>query len=322
MKNAIRVPAAGSQPSSMEKLPGTFLRVALTAVLLWLAFRHADWSRIGAGLAHMQAIWFASAIVVLAFQLGLAAQRWRWIALGCGATVSTASALRYIFISQFFSQTLPATIGADGARIWYLGRDTGDWKPAFYSVFIDRGIGGLALGILVVAILPGAFSKIQDPAGRLSLLIAGSSCLVALAAVMMIGSLPWLDRWAATRHVRTIAVTGGKLFGDSATAAKITITSIAIHLFSVLAIWCIAQALTAPLTATGAIFLVPPVMLITMVPISVAGWGVRESAMIAALGYAGIGNSQGLLISLLFGAAGFVLGLAGGGVWIAQRRKD
>jgi len=325
MKNTLNMPAAASlvgETTRRRRISALVLRVVITAILLWLAFRNANLAMIGAGLLRMQGAWFAAAVGALAVQLGTAAQRWRWIAAGCGITISITSALRYVFIGQFFSQTLPATVGADGARIWYLGRRTGDWKSSFYSVIIDRAVGGLALGILVVAILPGALSRIPDPAGRLSLAVTGFSCLAAFAAVIAIGALPWLDRWPATRHARTIAVIGGKLFGDTRSAVEITVSSIAIHLLSVLAVWCIARALTAPLDPKDAIFLVPPVMLITMVPISVAGWGVRESAMVAALRYAGLGSSQGLLISLLFGAGAFLLGLAGGTVWIASRRRE
>ena len=159
----------GEFPSA-KKLPGMALRVAITAILLWLAFRPANWSMIWVGLLRMHGAWFAAAIAALTLQVGIAAQRWRWIATGCGVAISLASALRYVFVGQFFNQALPATIGADGARIWYLGRGTGDWKSAFYSVVIDRAVGGLALGLLVIAILPGAFSKIQDSTGRLSIL--------------------------------------------------------------------------------------------------------------------------------------------------------
>ena len=55
-----------------------------------------------------------------------------------------------------------------------------------------------------------------------------------------------------------------------------------------------------------------PVVLVTVVPISIAGWGVREGAMIAAFGYAGLPTSDGLIVSLLFGAGYLVLGAAGG----------
>ena len=64
------------------------------------------------------------------------------------------------------------------------------------------------------------------------------------------------------------------------------------------------------------LFLVLPVVLISIVPISIAGWGVREGAMVAAFGYAGLPQSDGLIISLLFGAIYLVLGAIGGLVWV------
>ena len=62
----------------------------------------------------------------------------------------------------------------------------------------------------------------------------------------------------------------------------------------------------------------PPVLLIATVPISIAGWGVRESGMIAAFAYAGLAESDGLTLSILFGAVNFVIGIVGGIVWISS----
>ena len=225
MRNALRALAAGGSPGGAPaagKLPGVVLRVAITALLLWLAFRHANWSMIQAGLVRMRGGWFAAAVALLGLQLAVAAQRWRWIMAGCGLALPAASALRYVFIGQFFSQTLPATIGADGARIWYLGRTSGNWKSAAYSVVIDRSIGGLALGILVVAILPGAFSRIHDPAGQMSLLVVGGACLAAFASVIAIGVFPFWDRWPATRHARVITSISWKLFRNPPSVLRIS----------------------------------------------------------------------------------------------------
>ena len=60
----------------------------------------------------------------------------------------------------------------------------------------------------------------------------------------------------------------------------------------------------------------PPVLLIAMMPISIAGWGVRESSMIAAFAYAGLAPSDGLTLSILFGAVRFAIGAVGGILWI------
>ena len=44
-------------------------------------------------------------------------------------------------------------------------------------------------------------------------------------------------------------------------------------------------------------------ILIATIPVSIAGWGVRESAMILAFSYAGLAESDGLIVSILFGVA-------------------
>jgi glycosyltransferase 2 family protein len=127
--------------------------------------------------------------------------------------------------------------------------------------------------------------------------------------------LSFLNRWSPTRHLAAAAAIGMRIVRSKA-AVHITALSIAIHLFTVAAAWCAAKAVNAPLAPTAALFLVLPVILITIVPISIAGWGVRESAMIVAFAYAGLPDTDGLLVSLLFGAATFLLGAIGGLVWI------
>ena len=62
-------------------------------------------------------------------------------------------------------------------------------------------------------------------------------------------------------------------------------------------------------------------MLITMLPISIAGWGVREATMGLAFGYAGLMATEGVNISLLYGAVSFIVGLVGGLVWIVSAEK-
>ena len=63
-------------------------------------------------------------------------------------------------------------------------------------------------------------------------------------------------------------------------------------------------------------------MLITMMPISIAGWGVREATMMVAFGYAGLAPMDGTVVSILFGAVYFIVGAFGGLVWIMSAEKS
>ena len=62
-------------------------------------------------------------------------------------------------------------------------------------------------------------------------------------------------------------------------------------------------------------------MLITMLPISFAGWGVREASMTVAFGYAGLMTAEGTVVSILFGIVTFIAGAMGGLVWVSSPEK-
>lgn len=85
--------------------------------------------------------------------------------------------------------------------------------------------------------------------------------------------------------------------------------------------WCAVRSVAASAGFEQLFMLIPPIMLITMLPISIAGWGVREATMMVAFGYAGLAQADGTVVSLLFGASSFIAGAIGGLVWILSSEK-
>ena len=71
----------------------------------------------------------------------------------------------------------------------------------------------------------------------------------------------------------------------------------------------------------AALVVIPAVMLVSMAPISFAGWGVREGAMIFGLGLLGIAATDALAVSVAFGILQLMLGLPGGALWLARGGK-
>ena len=93
-------------------------------------------------------------------------------------------------------------------------------------------------------------------------------------------------------------------------------TAIVIHLLTILACYALANGLDAGLSALNAFVLIPLVIMAAAVPLSIAGWGIREGAMIGALGLAGITTDKALAISILFGGANLLTNVVGGAVWL------
>jgi uncharacterized membrane protein YbhN (UPF0104 family) len=301
----------------MRKALSLLIKAAVSGLLLYLALRTVDVAAVAGRLSQIDPGWIGLGLILLFVQLFVLSVRWRQIIHRCGAELALPETYRFNLIGAFFSQTLPSSVGGDAMRIWLLGKKA-NWRAAGYSVFIDRVIGVFALAVLVVVCLPWTLRLISNPVGRGALLLIGFG--VVAGGIVFVGlaspRLHILQRWSATRHLAAMASVAASMLRSPRLAASIFTLSIAIHLMSALAGWCAARAVHADFPLLYSVFLVPPVILVTVVPISVAGWGVREGAMVAAFSYAGLAQSDGLIISLLFGAGFLTVGMIGGLVWI------
>ena len=97
--------------------------------------------------------------------------------------------------------------------------------------------------------------------------------------------------------------------------------SLFIHAGVCAVVFFLALDLGAEITFWQMLVLFPPVLLITLVPFSIAGWGIREGAMITALGFVGVPPVTAFSISILFGIVMVAVGVAGGIVWLATGRQ-
>ncbi|YBW38874.1 hypothetical protein ACMYR2_1381 [Nitrobacter sp. TKz-YC01] len=313
-----------AQTSAMRRILLSTAKILISAALLYLALRKVDISDLFSRLGFTSAVWIALAIAATLSQVFASALRWREISADCGASLSVAQAVRYCMIGSFFNQTLPSSIGGDAMRLWLVGRGPAGWRAAAYSIFVDRAIGLIALGLLIAASLPWSLRLINDPQGRLALMFVDLVALAAAGGFLLLGRLHWrwLGRIRAVHHLRTCSVITNRAIFDRERWPKITFLSLLIHFLAVVIAWCVVKAIAAPVLFGEIFLLVPPVMLITMLPISIAGWGVREASMALTFGYAGLATGEGVNVSLLYGGVFLVVGALGGLVWIFSAERS
>jgi uncharacterized membrane protein YbhN (UPF0104 family) len=299
------------------------LKAAVSILLLYLSLRSVHLETVKDRLGRLDPFWIAAALALLALQVVALAARWREIAAACAAPLGLGPMVQMSFIATFFNQVLPSTVGGDAARIWLLARRGGGWASATYSVIIDRVVGVLVLALIVIACLPWTLELIQDTLARAVLILIGGGAVVGAIVFIAIGMLPrrLTDGFMPLRHLAQTARLAWRLCRSPRAAIVVASCSVLIHLMTVSIAWFCMKAVAAPVGFAPILFLMPPVLLVATVPISIAGWGVRESSMVVAFAYAGLSQSDGLMLSILFGATSFVVGAAGGLVWIASGLK-
>jgi len=307
----------------MRRILLSTIKIFISAALLYLALRKANFSDLASRIDIASLGWIGLAIAVTFFQIFVGVLRWRVVSAACGAPLPTRQAMRFNLIGTFFNQTLPSSIGGDAVRLWLVARGGAGWRAATYSIFVDRAIGLIALAIVIVASLPWSYRLIDDPHGRSALLFVDFAALAAGAGFLILGRLPWpwLKRWWATHHVHACSVIANRLIFSRERGPKLAALSFLVHVLTAIIAWCVVRSIAAPVLFGQVFQLVPPVMLITMLPISIAGWGVREATMGLAFGYAGLATAEGVNVSLLFGCVSFIIGAFGGLVWIFSAEK-
>jgi len=307
----------------MRRILLSTTKILISGMLLYFALRKVNLSELVSRINVGSLGWIGMAIAATFLQIFVGVLRWREISAECGAPLAINQAMRFNLIGTFFNQTLPSSIGGDAVRLWLVARGGAGWRAATYSIFVDRAIGLIALAIIIVASLPWSYRLITDPNGRSALLLVDFAALAGGVGFLVLGRLPWpwLKRWWGTHHLHACSVIANRVIFSRKRGPKIAVLSLLVHVLAVVIAWCVVQSIAAPVVFSQIFQLVPPVMLITMLPISIAGWGVREATMGLAFGYAGLMINEGINISLLFGAVSFMVGAFGGLVWIFSAEK-
>jgi uncharacterized membrane protein YbhN (UPF0104 family) len=125
-----------------------------------------------------------------------------------------------------------------------------------------------------------------------------------------------LLRFRLVAELAALSREGRRLFGQPARSGAVLSLGAATVGLTILAFMLVADSLGVDLPFVSWALIVPPVSLIQLVPVSLAGWGVRELGFVVVLAGFGIPSEAALAASLLVGLCMIVVGLPGGLLWL------
>ena len=270
-------------------------------------------------LARLQTIDFrylGLALVFLVGQVAISAAKWWLILRSDGIRTPYLLLLKSYYIGNFFSLFLPSSFGGDVYRVLAVTSSNQKLGKTTSSVLFDRLTGLFALlSIAVIAYvsLPGQKYDV------IALICYGFGVVCFWFSTTNYIIIP-LQK-SAFSIVRKIAV----LFRSFQTyrrdlASLWMIMAIAfVFQFMIVAINKLyATALDIDITFAHLLVIVPLVYLTEVIPFSINGIGIRDSAFVFFFVLAGHTKEEGLAIALLVLAMRYVSGLIGGNVLLAS----
>lgn len=270
-------------------------RLLLSGALLLLIVWQLDAGRVLAQFASIHPGWLLLALALTQLQAWLSAWRWRYTAQRLGLRLPVMQAVREYYLALFLNQVLPGGVLGDVSRAWRHARAESRAGAAVCAVVVERTSGQLLIVLAVPLCLlahPTLLVHIQLPLYGLAALavVVGLAGLLAVArrSVWSARLRPW---WNDIRR---------SLFSAQALPVQLLLSTAVLTCY-VLIFWAVARGLGDTTAAIELMPLVPLLLLAMLVPISFAGWGVREGAAAALWVLAGLAPAAGVAASIGYG---------------------
>jgi uncharacterized protein (TIRG00374 family) len=303
-------------------------KALITVAIFWWLIGNIDLKSVVSELSAMQPLWAAAAISMLLAQLLLTGIRWYFVGQLVGAHLVLPQALRLVLIGQFFNQLLPSSIGGDAARIWIASREGIPLGRATASIFCDRA-AGMVVAVLFVTLSLLLLPMLWQP----GILAAGEFVIylavfitVSLLVLLLLGSKisKFMMSFRLSRPFGVLSRDMRIVLFTNIKSLQIVGLSAAVQVLTVFVAYFFAKGINVDLGFINGLVLIPMIMLVSMMPVSFAGWGIRESAMVIGLGFIGITTVDALVISVSFGISQIIIGLIGGVFWFrgTLRKKE
>jgi len=313
--------------NTLSRLLRIGIKIAITLGLLAVLVRGTDLVQIGGAVRNVSWMPMTTAIVILLLLSLAQASRWQAILQALGTHVRYRAVWVMVLIGFFFSQLLPTSIGGDVARVWKLRQAGAPMSRALNSVVLDRITALIAAALITVAGAGLLFALFPGPVMRYMVIGTALATISGLAVLLLVDRMPraqhLLEHLPGKRLGPLIAGTVGDaraaLLDPRTLSLTITLSCLT-HIAVSCTVWLIATDIGAQVDVLSCVVLVPLVILVSMLPVSIAGWGVREGAMMVALGAVGVDRATALTTSVLFGLALAATGIPGGLLWLRGRK--
>lgn len=290
------------------------VRILVSVGLLALVASSIDWDAVSHGLANASWGLFAAATAIYFGGFLIATVRWDGLLQAAHVGVGFGAALRAYLIGMFANNLLPSGYGGDAVRAWVVAGSGKRLARSVTSVLVDR-ISALACLIALAWI--AVVVKADEVPGDVVILLAIVTALAAIAGLagLAVARRSGLGRFlpdAVRAYTGEVARVLRAYERNRPLLARVIGLGLVYQVTVLIAFWLIAEGLGLDLDPAILAIVVPPVLMASLLPISLAGFGVREGAFVVLLGEFGVSSADATLLSLLAVTSIAIASLPGG----------
>jgi uncharacterized protein (TIRG00374 family) len=265
------------------------------------------------------------ALMVYTGTIFLISWRWRLLLTSQGAEIPFGQAVSLYFIGFFFNNFLPTSIGGDIYRALGAGQESQKRAIAAASVLVERLLGMLAVSTLAILAVTVVVRQVVDGSIR-ALALGFAAIMVILLALFfhqrtlrLLESLAHrITRWGLGQRLLRFYKALTLYRTQKRILVLVFFISLSYQLMIVLFSYLVGLALSLGIPFFYFVLCVPVTVIISLVPVSINGVGVRETGYVFLLSKIGHSSSEAITLSLLIYGLSVVASLMGGILYLMR----
>lgn len=245
-------------------------------------------------------------IILSIFQYFLSAYRWMYISQVTNLDITFMYSLKFYYISTFMNNILPGGVAGDIYRIYHTSEDKKNIfkiSKSLQSVVFDRLSGQLMLFLIFILSLTFYFLINKKFIAFLYLLIPATISFFVIRKIVNNFFNRNVNKNSIIQNFKNLF--WGPLFWKHTIISLFVILSyISIYIIS-------AKSLNIEIDYL-AFFIFTPIILFSMtLPISIGGWGIRETTALLVSFLLGLSASASISVSIMYGLLNLLCSLPG-----------
>lgn len=312
----------------MKSVLIAILKTVVTALLFYLLFRKVDFPEFAATLKHARYDVLIFSFCILWIGHSMCVFRWRMLMRPLMPVASVARLLGIYCIGLFFNLTFPTVVGGDVVKMYYAGKPSRRFAESFAATFLDRDTGMLAMMLIAVTAtmihpvrLDGIPVSLIIWSAFLAFIVANGIIFAPRLHRIFVNFLRGLRFNGLAGRVDTISGVFQTIARHRGVLAMSLGISLVNQLFVIAVVWITAIGLRIGVPFPYFLVFVPVITLISMIPISLNGMGLREYAFVALFSAIGVDRESGIALGLVSSAIIVLSAIPGGVVYIFFRSR-
>ena len=323
----IPIKSSATPQENLRKIIFNILKIVVSAGLIYWILRGTNLAEIWVAVQSADLRLLGLAFSLYIFGYLFSAFRWRLLLRSRGSDSSIMFLMISYLVGAFFNNLLPSTIGGDVYRAYDSYRLGQSKSSALAVVFVDRFLGLLALMVFALLALLSANKLTENIPYLFVWILFGTLSMLAFVWLIF-----WPPKWLPGLIANLTLPFGNKINGiiqafldfdgQRTVLIKAFLWSVLLQANVILHYYLIAKSLGLPIPFLSFFLIIPLATVITMLPISVNGIGVRENIYIFFFASFAVTKPEAIAFAWIAYGVLLLQGVMGGIIYAFRQYRD